>query len=235
MLFGILLLCLGILLLLCEFLNLSFPLLFGQYWPLIIVLYGLYRFFTSEKKRSSLIITALGLMLLSNTTHIISGNAWRICLAVALILLGINILTTFNRSSKYSYTFNSRKNNFSYTNSGKKMENSNFYEERDFLDDRFLFAHDHHIYHSETFSGGKIEAYFSDVYLDLKNVWSLEKEITLNCDVNFSNIKIDVPADWHVIINGKHYYSKNEVSCEQPPSTTLIINARIVAGNVTIV
>ncbi len=235
MLFGILLVSTGLLLLLCEFLNLSFHVLFGYYWPVIIILYGLYRFFTSEKKKSSLIIAAFGLLLLSNTTHIISGNAWRICFAVVLILFGINVLTTFNRSSKYSYTFSNKKNGFSYTTSGKKVADSNFYEERDFLDDRFLFANDHHIYHSETFSGGKIEAYFSDVYLDLKNVWSLEKEITLNCDVNFSNVKIDVPADWHVIINGKHYYSKNEVSCEQPPTTTLIVNAHIVAGNVTIV
>lgn len=236
MLFGLIVVALGVLLLLSQLMSVSFWLLFSKYWPIALIAYGILRLFKRNKSKVySLIIILIGVIVQLNALGLFTGNSWVVFLALLLILMGLRII--FEASSPQGRKIHSMDSDgteaFSYTE-GRKTHKASF-EQKDVLNDRFVFTSDRRIYKSNTFSGGFVEAIFSKVDIDLKNVWPLEEEIHLDCRANFSTLTIDVPADWHVVVNGKHYYSKNEVEFDQKPTATLIVDSQVFAGSLRIV
>lgn len=71
--------------------------------------------------------------------------------------------------------------------------------------------------------------------LDFKNVWPLEDVVRLDLTINFGSVKILVPSDWHVTVNGTHYYSNSVNEKDMENNTTLVINSKIFAGDLKIV
>lgn len=273
MLFGIILLTLGLLIILSQLVSLDFWSLLGIYWPIFFVVYGLYRLVTRKGSwifSGGIILTGI-LFQLKNLGYI-QGSAFLILLALGLVLLGLKIIIDDRQEKKafqnhHSWAYNAgartgatgdqsaasdeesdeENQEAGASNSegsetagqsrpsGGHSKRPNFFEEKDFLNDRFLFVNDTKVYRSDTFSGGQVEASFSDVTLDLKNVWPLENEIFMDVQVNFATLTLQVPPDWHVIVNNKHFYSARELQDQVEPDTTLIIRSREFMGTLKII
>ncbi len=237
MLFGLIIVAIGVVLLASQLFNVSFWPLFNTYWPTALIIYGFLRLFKKNKSKAfSLILIAIGVVVQLNTLGMLTGNSWTIFVALVLIVLGLRVMfSAATPKNKYVHRLDSDHSGaVSYTE-GRKYKPDASFEHKDVLDDRFVFTSDRRTYQSNTFSGGSIEALFSNVVMDLKNVLPLEKEIRLDCRINFSSVTIDVPSDWHVIVNGKHYYSKNEVELNQIATATLIVDSQVFAGSLRIV
>lgn len=231
MLLGIILVGFGIMLLAGQMASVDTGTLVVRYWPIIVIVYGMLRLFRKNaSKTASLILIAFGIIAQLAALNIINGNAGIILVAVALILLGLRVLyaTTFEHNART--TVGQVHNDF-----GSYSGGSAAFEERDVLDDRFIFCSEHRIYKSNTFSGGKVRVDFSNVTIDLKNVWPLDKEINLDVEVSFGKLIVDVPSDWHVIVDGKHCYSHTENGNTSPSSTTLIVRSNVSFGTLRII
>ena len=246
MLFGILLLTLGLLILLSQLVNQNVWALFGLYWPILLVIYGTYRLATKKGSRVvSAVIIGSGALIQLKNLGLIRGSAFLILFAAGLVLLGIKIIVedhqdkeAFRNRQAQAYTKTPPTGEGESDESrqaGGHSKRPNFYEEKDVLNDRFLFVNDTKVYRSDTFSGGQVEASFSDVILDLKNVWPLENEIYMDVQVNFSTLTLQLPTDWHVIVNDKHYYSAKELKDQVEPEITLIIRSREFMGSLKII
>lgn len=237
MLFGLIIVAIGVVLLASQLINVSFWPLFKTYWPIALIIYGFLRLFKKNKSKAfSLILIGIGVVVQLNTLGYLKGNSFSIFLALILIILGLKVMISAAApKNKNIHRLDSESAGaFSYTE-GRKYKPDSSYEHKDMLDERFVFTSDRRTYQSNTFSGGSIEAVFSNVNLDLKNVLPLEKEILLDCRINFSSVTVDVPSDWHVIVNGKHYYSKNEIEFDQIATATLIVDSQVFAGSLRIV
>lgn len=270
MLFGILLLALGLIIILTQLFNQSFWTFFGLYWPVLVVIYGVYRLFSKKGSRVlSAAIIVSGILFQLQKLGYIQGSAFVILLAMGLVLIGIKIIVddqqekeAFRNRQAQAFSKTKVKNEEdgaeNRTRSSQNEEDSfvgeeentdpghrrqvdshskqaNFFENKDVLNDRFIFTNDTKVYRSDTFSGGQVEASFSDVTLDLKNVWPLDSEIFMDIQINFSSVTLQLPADWHVIVNNKHFYSAKELKDQVEPETTLIIHSREFMGSLKII
>lgn len=237
MLLGLLFIALGAALLLSQILSIDFMTIVSTYWPIFLIIYGVLRLFKRDKSKiTSVLIIGIGLVVQLNSLGYFSGNSGLVFVALLLIIAGVRIIIGVTAPEEANVHSLDDDHSTAYqTTKARKKKKANYFEQKDFLNERFLFTSDQRIYQSENFTGGFIEASFSNVHIDLKNVWSQGNEIALECKVNFSTLTIDVPSDWHVIVNGKHYYSKNEVEFEQAPTATLIINSKVTAGTLKVV
>lgn len=229
MILGILLFGIGTLILLTQLFGGSFFSLFGLYWPTLLILYGVLRLLDDKQWHNfPLFLIALGAILQGYHLGLFRGDILLILIAIGLILLGLRrIVNRFSQKKMvYGETVFSEENVRGNATYG--------YEERDVLNDRFLFADAHRVYRSDSFSGGDIEVVFSSVTIDLKNVLSLDNNVRINASVQFGELTLQVPADWHVIVNGKHYYSSQERSENSEMATTLYVDSQVFAGTLKI-
>lgn len=225
MFFGLLLILLGFFLLISQIIEIRFFYLLVHFWPILLILYGIIRLFQPHKsKKSSCLIIFLGLIFQAGSLGIIKGSVFLVLFGIMLIVLGMASIFDVNKA----------KNNNYYWNNTEDYNQDFSYYEKDMINDRFLFTQDKRVYQSNSFSGGELEAYFSAVTIDLKNVWPLENEIHMNCHVYFSTLTVDVPTDWHVIVDGKHYYAKNEDLDSPKSGNTLVLHTEVLFGNVKI-
>ncbi len=247
---GLLIFALGCLLLLGQVFAKSIWFLWKYFWPTFLIIYGIRRLAQKNKSRYiSLFIIAFGGLSLVRSLGVLKGSVTGIIMAIILILCGLKImLDEKTRTNTFSFNVNrpgsggdhqtdeesedEEEAKYEYRKSG--YENT-FYEEKDIIDERFIFTQANRIYRSDNFSGGRLEADFSDVTLDLKNVWPLEDVVRLDLTINFGNVKIMVPSDWHVTVNGTHYYSTSTNDKDAENNTTLVINSKVFAGNLKIV
>ncbi len=250
MFFGLLIFALGCLLLLGQIFAKSIWFLWKYFWPSFLIIYGIKRLTEKNKSRYvSMFIIALGGLSILRNIGFLRGSVFTIFMAIILILYGLKIMLD-EKTRKNTFSFNvNRPHSNDYDRSDgespedeeakyeyRKSGNENtFYEEKDIIDDRFIFTQANRIYKSDNFSGGRVEADFSDVTLDLKNVWPLEDIIHLDLTINFGNVKILVPSDWHVTVNGTHYYSTSKSNDNDDTDVTLVINSKVFAGNLKIV
>lgn len=230
MIIGILLLSIGALILLTQLLGANFLKLVGLYWPTLLILYGALRLLTDKHRHNfPLFLMAFGAILQAYKLQLFRGNILLILIALCLILLGLRMI--INRFSQRHTNYNENV----FTDDDDHQQKGTYgYEERDMLNDRFLFADAHRVYRSDSFSGGDIEVVFSSVTLDLKNVLPLDNVVRLNASVQFGELVLQVPADWHVIVNGKHYYSVHEKKEMPEAATTLYVDSEVFAGTLKI-
>lgn len=219
---GLLLVLFGVSIILGEFLEIDFMFYIRMYWPLILILYGAVKLV--DYKSNKLLhggFVVVGAVLLADNLNLIEGNSETIIRAAVIIILGLGLLGSARQKkdmyhAPFSNTYHPNASPpdagqaataSSYTTDEKTFQKKGFeIYNCDIFNDRFLFSNDKRVYLSHTFSGGDLDAYFSSIYLDLSYVQSLEKNIDLNVNIYFSNVNIKLPDNWHIILNGKHYF-----------------------------
>lgn len=243
MLFGLFLLIVGCLLLASQLLPWPIGRLILQFWPLALVILGLVRLIRKQGSRSfSYVLICAGLFFQLRKLGIIQGSLLVIFFALALVVLGLKLLMDERSDRVHFFQHRAGENANAQKEARSDQERvydptrsgGGFFEDKDFLHERFVFVNDERIYRSNTFSGGQVEALFSQVQLDLRNVLPLESEVRMDLQINFAEVTLLLPPDWHVIVNNKHFYSSNELHHETTPSTTLQIQAKTFLGNLKI-
>ncbi len=177
---GLILILLGIGLILDQFRVWSFGSLVADWWPLIIIIFGL---MTVTKSRgtviSGFIIIILGTLLLANNLDMLPWGFWATLWPILLILGGVWIL--FSRKE-----FRRR---------------GSFYSEDTINIEAFLSGNKVNV-DSQNFKGGNVTAAFGGAEIDLTNARLSPEGAILDITVAFGGAEIRVPRDWKVQAQG---------------------------------
>ncbi len=235
---GLLLIFGGGILLISEILGFNLWRYATQMWPLIIIFYSVVKLLDKKSSKPwSLFWLVVGTVLQLQILNLLNGNVVKILFSAALISVGLNTLLNNRHKDSIHINRNQHTTESEDTFTRADYEEKMHYKARgfdiynnDLINGRFIFSSDGRVYKSSTFSGGNLELYFSSLNLDLSKVIPLEEELTINCHVFFSTLNIQVPDNWHVIIDGKHYFPESGEGVY-----TLILNSKVTFGDLSVI
>lgn len=199
------------------------PPLLRTFWPLLLVLFGLGRLVWPRHAGSWLFGTGLivvgGLLTAQNLgyTHLELRHWW----PVLIILGGVAILL---------------RGVFPHR-SGRPMGfDTSTLEHGDHVNIDATFSGVHQQNDSRSFKGGRIEATFGGVELDLSQAAMDGPEAVLELSARFSGIELRVPRDWQVVVNIRPTLGGIEDRTVPPmnPAHRLVLRGEAVFGGVEI-
>lgn len=165
---------------------------FDGWWTLFIIVPSLVSLFTEKDKLSSLIFLTVGVLLLLAAQNVFSYEiAWKVILAVALVMLGLGIIfkAVFRNSGDREVE--------------KKIRE--FDEDKTMDSQLAVFSGSDRAYNNETFAGSNLVAVFGGVDLDLKNA-KFTKDTIIRAFALFGGINISVPNDVQVKIRSRFVF-----------------------------
>ena len=175
---GLLLVLIGVLFLLDQFDVLSFGSLMATWWPAILLFVGALKFRGGDQTSGLVLLILGGVFLLANLDVIrwsAIGRMW----PILLILVGLFI------------AFGHRR--FFGSFSGEITD--------DQFEVRAIFGGSERRISSQHLKGGKIEALFGGVEVDLRDA-KAAPDCQLRISVAFGGAEVRVPADWQIVITG---------------------------------
>ncbi len=191
-----------------SFFELSSVLL--QWWPVIIIVFGLEKLKRRTYKEAGIIVI-FGFLFLLSTLSVIPIKWHSLLLPGILILIGFKLL--FNRSvfSKHSSISDSLNNLSIFSGFSSKVNSSDF-------------------------RGGTVTAIFGSAEIDLSQACSTIEEISMDLNTVFGGIEIKVPHDWIVNVSGLPILAGIENTCNKSNSGSkkLNINAFAMFGGIEI-
>jgi predicted membrane protein len=182
------LIIIGIGLLMDSFNVFDFGELIGNWWPLILIFFGVKLMI--ERKPFTMfpiILMIIGILLIVNNINILPIGFWDAFLPLIFILIGIWIIFGRFPVGKSNISADEHTINYSAVFSGLKQ-----------------------IVNSDDFRGGNITAYFGGADVDLRNVKVVNDDIEINLNVSFGGIELKVPVNWVLIINGSPFFGALE-------------------------
>ncbi|MFI5250847.1 MAG: LiaI-LiaF-like domain-containing protein [Bacteroidota bacterium] len=221
--FGLLITCVGVVLLL-DRLNVIDAYDYFRYWPLLIILFGAIKFIRS--KRPAGLITGVlimlfgGLLTVDNLTyfHVHFWQWW----PIVIILLGASLL--FNTRSKWHTEPASDQQGV-----GQELDStvSLFY----------IMSGGERTITSQDFQGGEITTIMGGCKLDLRQASIKNTTAVVDLFIFWGGIEITVPRDWHVIMNGHPILGGMENKTFPPTEATqkqLIIKGYAIMGGAAV-
>ncbi len=149
---------------------------FGSWWPLLVIIAGLF-VLIGDFRRNYIWGTALlliGVLLQLKAAGVVDFNFFSLIIPIALIAAGLTILLQI--SSRPSVKANSdNTDNISVVFSGSESKNK-----------------------SHNYQGGRTTAIFGGVVLDLRDA-KIDKQATLDLFVLCGGVELKVPRDWKVV------------------------------------
>jgi predicted membrane protein len=220
---GILLISIGLFILLANLGVLELGAFVSRWWPLLIVLVGLWKLVVwgAQSLGSALLLIIIGILCLLATLDVISwGNIFRLW-PVLLIAIGAWVLLRPSRhfSEKLRVTEG---------------------EDEDVLDAWALFGGAERQVTSGQFKGGKATALFGGIDIDLRQSGLAEGEYSLDLTVLFGGIDVWVPEDWDVWVTGSPIFGgiddkrAKRRETERSSRGRLHINAFVMFGGIDI-
>ncbi len=185
----------------------------ANWWPIILLIFGVERIATSK---SSLLfgvsIILIGLLILAGNLGFYQGGFWDAVLPIILILIGISLIFPRTRRHKHSNAEGSDAMVHTiFGSSDKKVK--------------------------DAFSGGKIVCVFGGANLNLLEARAAEKEMVVDIDCVFGGVQIAIPRNWKVESNGSPIFGGYEENVSQETeesSPVLVINHDVIFGGVEI-
>ncbi|HKJ69800.1 MAG TPA: DUF5668 domain-containing protein [bacterium] len=212
---GILLILVGILFLLTTLDILDLGDLFSDWWPVLIILVGVFKL-RERDKMSAVVFIVIGAVLLTATVGILSwstiGRLW----PVLLILAGVSLLWQRYRPAR----------------SDLHADTS------DTVLVRAIFGGVERHMKSSNFRGGIAEATFGGVELNLRGSTLSSDGAVLDLSAIFGGVELTVPDDWHVVVTGSPILGGIENKVPAPEAETegpvLRCNCTVIAGGIEI-
>lgn len=178
-LFGIILVTLGLGIILDNLGLWDFSSVISIWWPLILVLIGAVNLVDKKSNRGGdIALMLIGIFILLYRRGIIGFNVLQFFWPALLIIAGIWILLGRNKFPK------------------------NITVSEDFVDYFVLFSGLENNNVSKNFKGGRIFAAFGGVNLDLRGAFIEGQEAELEVFAAFGGVDIKVPENWRVVIGG---------------------------------
>ena len=201
----------------------DFDIFFKGWWTLFIIIPSVISLFTEKEKLSSLGFIAAGIILLLAAQEVITyDTAWKIILAVILILIGLGlILKTVFHSNNDKEIAEKIKD----IGDGKTMDSQ-----------MAIFSGSERTYSDEAFAGSNLVAVFGGVDLDLRKA-KFTKDTVIKAFALFGGIDIKVPEDVTVKTRSGFIFggiSDDRKSDEAKGKHTIYIDAAGGFGGITI-
>lgn len=191
---------------------LEFGSFIGTYWPLLIILVGIFQLLTrSNTFIGALITIAIGAILQLSRLNSLPDNFWTILWPVIIIIVGLQIA--------FSRIFSP-----ALQGTGDAIIKS-----------MVLFGGTAVKSHSKDFKGGDITAVFGGIEVDLTQADILVKEAHLKVTTAFGGVEIKVPSDWKVRLEGLPIFGGLENKTNGTSSEKiLVITASATFGGVEV-
>lgn len=159
---------------------------FDGWWTLFIIVPSVISLITEKEKISSLCFIGVGVVLLLAAQNVFSYEvAWKVILAIFLVMIGITIIVKSLIHSKNDEEVAKKVKDLG---DGKTMDSQ-----------MAIFSGSERVYKDEVFVGSNIVAIFGGVNLDLRNA-KFEKDTVIKAFALFGGIDIAVPDDVKVKI-----------------------------------
>jgi predicted membrane protein len=155
---------------------------FRNWWPLVIIVLGLSHMLSAHgNKKMGLVFLIVGIIFQLSTLNRLNFTFFDLFWPAILLIIGINLLSrnsSFNKTSRQTVT------------------------ESDYLDLFTIFSGAKNSYSSTDFKGGNLTAMFGGMEVDLSNIQTKEKEVTLHITAMFGGIDVVPPKGWKIITRG---------------------------------
>ena len=162
----------------------NFNVFFEGWWTLFIIVPSAISLVTEKGRMASLAFLAAGVILLLAAQNVFSYDvAWKVILAVALILFGIAMI--------FGTIFHSKSDKEVAEKVKKLGENGNMDAHT------AIFSGSDKTYKKEVFSGANLVAVFGGVDIDLREA-IIEKDTVIRACAAFGGVNIVVPNDVRV-------------------------------------
>ncbi len=159
----------------------EFDIFFKGWWTLFIIIPSIVGLMTEKHKAGSLFMISLGVILLLNQQGVFDwGVAWKVLVAVALVLVGGSLV--------FRSVFQSKD--------AKKIEEEVKKNRKNGKLDSLtaVFSGSDRVYNKEEFEGADVVAVFGGAKLDLRNA-TIEKDVVIKAFCAFGGADIIVPSD----------------------------------------
>jgi len=214
---GILLIIIGALFLLDTFNIMNFGRLFSNWWPIIFVIIGFFKF-QGQERGAGLVFIIIGVLLLLISNDVISWHRiWRLW-PLILILFGLSLV------------LKSRRSNCSFV---KESTIGN-----DFVKTNAIFGGAEHAIASQDFKGGEMMALFGGIEIDLRSAKLSSEGCKIHATALFGGVEIIVPEDWNVVLTGTPIFggidNKKYGGSKDESASTIHVNCTVVFGGIEI-
>ena len=220
---GVLLVIIGLFILLDNLQVLELGAFLNRWWPLLIILVGLWKLLIwgAQSLSSGSLLMVIGILCLLATLDVIAWNDLFQIWPVFLIIIGAWILLRPTRHLS------------------EKLRSAEG-EDINMLDAWALFGGTERQVLSSQFKGGKVTALFGGVEIDLRKARLADGEQSLDLTAIFAGIEIRVPEDWNVWVTGSPIFGGiddkrlTRSSGEMGSGARLHINAFAMFGGVEV-
>ena len=217
-LWGIILICVGIVLGLNALDITNINLFFDGWWTLFIIVPCFIDLFKDKDKTGNIVGIIIGLFLLLSCQNLIDfSSLWKMIVPVVLIIIGL------------SFIF---KNMFSDNVKKIKEINKNNKSDKEVI---AVFSSQKVNVSDEKFEGATISCVFGGVSLDLRDA-KINSDVVINASSVFGDIDVLVPDNIDVKVNSTAIFGgvDNKIKNNSENKKTIYINATCIFGGVDI-
>ncbi len=217
---GIILVIVGILFLLEQMHQADASYILGHYWPVILIVIGLWIIVTSEFRNSlgGIILVAMGGIFLLINLGIFREDVWSYAWPLAIVVVGVWILIRPRARTSDGGKFPELKG--------------------DDIDAANVFSGQKRTVTTPKFRGGKASVVFGGMELDFTQAGLNEGQATLELTAIFGGIDVWVPKEWKVVVDATPILGgvddKHRVVPEAEIKGTLYIKAVAIFGGIDI-
>ncbi len=182
----------------------------GQYWPVILIVFGISKLANTHSASSvtaGLIIGGIGTLFLLRNLGYIYGDIGQYIWPGILIAVGLMILVKHLEGRGQDPWIPPSGPGSSFPSS------SGFASSRsgsDFLHIENVFSGTRQKIESQDFEGGKVAVVFGGAEIDLRSAGTKREEISIKADAVFGGIELWVPAHWQTIVRGAGVFGSFE-------------------------
>ncbi len=231
-LWGIVLVGLGLVLALRAFDLITFDIFFDGWWTLFIIIPCGVGLFTSKDKTANIIGLGVGVLLLLSSQSIIAWDmVWKLIIPLIIVAIGIKLIfgTLFNKNIKAAEEAAKKasekeksksegkegyKKEYSATFSGQKLK-----------------------YDGQSFNGAELNAIFGGIDIDLRGA-IIDEDCVINACAVFGGIDIFVPDGINVVVNSTAIFggidTKKRANIHTVGAPTVYVNGTCMFGGIDI-
>jgi predicted membrane protein len=190
----------------------NFTELVRDWWPAIIILMGIASLVSNPRTPLwPVFIIGSGALLLLKSIGAVDFQVWQVIWPVAIIMIGLSFF--FQQLMPKPKTIEDNQSDIFVLFSGVKTANS-----------------------SMTYEGGKLNAVFGGIEIDLRDA-VIPKQAELDIFTAFGGVEIRVPTEWEVRVSGLPIFGGWENNAKKPSSSkapVLVIRGTCLFGGVEI-
>jgi predicted membrane protein len=171
-----------------------------QYWPVILIAFGISKLVNTHSASSvtsGLILGGIGTVFLLRNLGYIYGDVWQYLWPGILIAVGVSILAKhLDRMHDQNPAAATAGRFPSDGGVGASTSGANY------LHAECVFSGTRQKIESQDFEGGNVSTLFGGAEIDLRSAGTKREEISIKAEAIFGGIELWVPAQWHTIVRG---------------------------------